>query len=320
MNASKKAELFFTAIVTCHYEEKSVEQFHGRLKVILESIGRPYEIVIINDGSTDGTWERVKDIFNKDPNVRVIVDFAKNAGQFAAIAAGICEAQGQAIILMDSDLQLSPEELPNLVAEYDKGYDLVTGYRVHRRDALSRIIPSRIANYIMRRASQSKVSDFGCTFKIFRASILKAFKPGPHAVFNFVQIISKISKIKEIPVSHTPRQYGKSGWTFAKLWLYNMDNILLLLERPFQYTAFLSFLLAFLLVMHVSISFVFSGYKLLNEVTNGLILNAVAFSLAILSGILSLSGELILRSYRRSLSLPLYIIRERHEKAEKETE
>lgn len=299
--------------MTCHFEEKSIDEFHSRLKAALESLGRSYEIVMVNDGSTDGTWHRLKEIFERDPNVRVILDFAKNAGQRAATTAGIEHARGRAFILMDSDLQMAPEELPALVAEYDKGWDLVTGYRVNRHDSLTRILPSKLANIIMRKASGSTIRDFGCTFKIYNADIVRAFKFGPSRVFSNVELIAGVDRIKEIPITHHPRKYGKSGWTFRKLWKYNMENIVLLLERPFQYIALFCALFGALLVLRIAIS-VFSEFTILNEVTNGLLLNAIAVTLLVTTTVLALIGEFSVRSFAKLLNLPAYIVREKVEK------
>lgn len=303
----------FSALVTCHFEEKSIDEFHSRLKAALESLGRSYEIVMVNDGSTDGTWQRLKEIFERDPNVRVILDFAKNAGQRAATTAGIEHARGRAFILMDSDLQMAPEELPALVAEYDKGWDLVTGYRVNRHDSLTRILPSKLANIVMRKASGSTIRDFGCTFKIYNADIVRAFKFGPNRVFSNVELIAGVDRIKEIPITHHPRKYGKSGWTFRKLWKYNMENIVLLLERPFQYIALFCALFGALLVLRIAIS-VFSEFTILIEVTNGLLLNAIAVTLLVTTTVLALIGEFSVRSFAKLLNLPAYIVREKVEK------
>src|SRR5258708_180771 len=124
------ADVEFSVLITCYYEENSIDEFYGRLSTTLEKIGRPYEIIFVNDGSRDGTWQKIKTIFSKDCHVHAALDLSKNSGQLAAITAALSESRGPAIVLFDSDLQLRPEELPLLVAEYDKGFDLVTGYRV----------------------------------------------------------------------------------------------------------------------------------------------------------------------------------------------
>lgn len=299
----------FSILITCYFEENSIEEFHARLTAAMHNLGRSYEIIMVNDGSTDGTWEKLKELFKQDDHICVIMDFYKNAGQQAAITACIREARGQACILLDSDLQLDPGELPLLVNEYDKGYDLVTGYRKNRKDSLWRILPSKLANIIMRRASGSYLRDFGCTFKIYRTDLLKAFQFDPYHIFNHVDIIARISRYVEVPITHSPRRYGKSGWTFKKLWHYNMDNLVKLSQRPFQILAGFCFAAGVLFALRVLLGFFLPG-SVLSEVTPGLILNVIfIFSLIILSSI-ALVGELVIRNFITLQHCPAYIIRE----------
>lgn len=299
----------FSALVTCHFEEKSIEEFHARLSSALASLGRSYEIIMVNDGSTDGTWDKVRAIFAKDPHVRVVMDFFRNAGQQAAATACMCEARGRAFILMDSDLQLAPEELPLLVAEYDKGYDLVTGYRKNRRDSFWRIIPSKLANMIMRRASGSTMRDFGCTFKIYNATLIRAFNLGPTRIFSNVDAIARLQRWIEVPVTHHPRRYGKSGFTFRKLWQYNMDNLVSMSQKPFQIIAGLCIAVSFLFLLRILLAF-FVDFNVMETVTNGLLLNLMVFSLLTLLAVLALVGEFAIRCFVMLQGHPVYVVRE----------
>jgi glycosyltransferase involved in cell wall biosynthesis len=306
---SEKAMPEFSVLVTCHYEEHSIEEFHARISATMESVGRSYEIIMVNDGSTDNTIEKLKDIFQRNPRVTAVIDLFKNSGQAAALTAGICQARGSALVYMDSDLQLAPEEIPLLIREYDKGYDVVSGYRKNRKDSLFRIIPSKIANMIMRKASRSTFRDFGCTFKIFNAQLVRAFDFGPFHVFSTPDVISRAGRSCEVPVTHCPRKYGKSGWTFRKLWNYNMDNIVSMSERPFQLLALVSFVLAVLFGLRVVIDY-FTPFKILAGVSTGLLLNAVVISAFVIVTILCMIGEFTVRSFVASRRLPKYIVKE----------
>ena len=299
----------FSAIVTSYYEERSIDEFYSKLSTALNDLGRSYEIVMVNDGSTDSTFEKLRKLYEEDERVFCIIDFFKNSGQLAAITAAINECRGEAILLIDSDLQLDPGELPLLVEEYDKGCDLVSGYRKNRKDSFFRLLPSKLANLIMRRVSQTTLRDFGCTFKIYNAKVLRAFDLGPNNIFNTASVISRIARYSEVPVTHYPRKYGKSGWTFRKLWQFNMENIVNLSEKPFQFIGLICFLIALLGVIRLAIELIYP-ITFLDEVTNGLLLNAVLISLLVLVGLICLVGEFAIRNFVAGQRLPKYIIRE----------
>lgn len=299
----------FSVLITCYFEENSIDEFHAQLSDALETLGRSYEIIFVNDGSTDRTWEKLQGIIENDPHVYAALDLFRNAGQQAAITAAIERARGQAFILMDSDLQLEPAELPLLVAEYDKGYDVVSGYRKNRRDSLLRVIPSKLANVIMRKASRSNFRDFGCTFKIYNADLVRAFNYGPLHIFSNVDLIARAQRCVEVPVTHHPRRYGKSGWTFQKLWKYNMDNVVKLSQRPFQLIAVCCVAASMLFAVRVALGPLLS-FRFLPQVSNGLILNAMAISLLLILAVLSIVGEFSIRCFVNLQRTPGYIVRE----------
>lgn len=299
----------FSVIITCYYEEKSIDEFHARLSKVLAALGRSYEIIFVNDGSTDKTFEHLKSIFEKDNNVTIVIDLFKNSGQAAAMTAGFTHARGRHFAFMDSDLQLDPGELPLLVAKYDEGYDLVSGCRKNRRDSLSRVVPSKIANMIMRKVSKSKLTDFGCTFKVYNAALIRAFDYGPFKPWRPAYVIAQAQRCAEVTVTHYPRKYGKSGWTFRKLFAYNMDNFVGISDRLFQYLAAFCLVFALLFVARITLGW-FLPFSILTQTTNGLILNFLVLSLLMILGVLSVVGEFLIRTYNTAQRYPAYIIRE----------
>lgn len=299
----------FSVIITCYFEEQSIDEFYARLSAALESLGRSYEIIFVNDGSTDRTFDKLKAIFEQDPHVAAVIDLFKNTGQAAAMTAGFVQARGRHYVFMDSDLQLDPGELPRLVEKYDEGFDVVSGCRKSRRDSITRIIPSKIANMIMRKVSQSQLTDFGCTFKIFNARLIRSFDYGPYRAWRPAYVIAQAQYVAEVPVAHYPRRYGKSGWTFRKLFAYNMDNLVGITDRPFQILSVACLLLGLLFMIRIVLAWVLP-FSILSQVTTGLILNVAILGFLIVVAVLSAIGEFLIRSYNVLQRNPVYIVRE----------
>jgi glycosyltransferase involved in cell wall biosynthesis len=297
-------------VITSYFEEQSLSEFHSRLKKALDSLKLSYEIVMVNDGSTDGTWPLILQIMREDPSVSAALDMAKNAGQGNAMTAGLVETSGERVVFIDSDLQLFPEELPRLIEVFDQGYDMVTGYRLHRKDSLWRKLPSLLANVIMRKLSRSSLRDFGCTFKVYNGDILRSFGYGPHKMFHNADVIARLSRYTEVPVDHAARRYGKSGWTFAKLYRLNMDNFVSMSDRPFQMMGVICFVAALLFILRVVTSSL-TSFHILPEITHGLLLNAILIEFLIQTALMCAVGEFAIRSFNFSRQLPIYVVRER---------
>jgi undecaprenyl-phosphate 4-deoxy-4-formamido-L-arabinose transferase len=309
ISSTEGREPEFSVIITCYYEQKSIDEFHARLSAAMESLGRSYEIVFVNDGSTDHTWEKLQAIFHRDTKVRAILDLFKNSGQRAAMAAGVCETSGRALLFMDSDLQLDPGEIPKLVAAWDAGAHVVSGYRTNRKDSFFRILPSVVANMIMRRVSLSDFRDFGCTFKIFDGRLVRAFEFGPQRIFAPVDVIAAAARKTEVPVTHARRKYGKSGWTLRKLMTYNMDNVVQLSDRPFQIMGSVCLLLALLLAARTLVTF-FVPFSILGTITPGLLLNTVIVTSLALMAVLCMVGEFTIRAFTAARKVPRYVVHE----------
>jgi glycosyltransferase involved in cell wall biosynthesis len=307
-----------SAMITCYFEDQTIEEFHDRLDAALRATGRSYEIVFVNDGSTDRTFEKLCQLYERNPNISTVIDLFKNAGQLGAMTAAAVHLRGSIVLSMDSDLQLDPEDLPLLLAEYDKGFDVVSGYRERRQDSFWRVLPSRLANIIMRRASNSQLRDFGCTFKLYNAKLIRAFELGPFYFFNPVTIISKAQRCAEVPVSHAARMVGKSGWTFRKLWNYQMEHLISLTTKLFQYIGLAALGLGILFFLRVLVDYV-TPFAILGGVSPGLILNTVVIASLILLGAICIIGELAVRTFIASKREPKYIVREirtRHDRNE----
>ena len=302
-------EVDISVIITCYYEEQTIDIFYERLSNTLKSLGRSYEIIFINDGSTDKTFEKLCRIFDSDQHVTAVIDLFKNSGQANARTPGVMIAKGKAMVALDSDLQLDPEELPRLLSEYDKGYDMVTGYRKDRHDSLWRMLPSKIANVIMRKASGTRLRDFGCTFKIFDMRLVRGFEFGPFKPWRVVPVIAHAVRIAEVPVSHHRRQFGKSGWTFKKLFAYNMENMVNVSERPFQILGILCLAIAVVGILRLAIE-IFIPIKILPVVTPGLLLNILVIGFLIIISVLAAIGEFTIRNFIKMQNSPAFVIKE----------
>ena len=306
-------EVDFSVIITCYFEEQSIDMFYERLSNAMQSLGRSYEIIFINDGSTDKTFQKLRRIFDSDKHVTAVIDLFKNTGQGNATTPGLMIAKGKAMVLMDSDLQLDPEELPRLVEQYDKGYDIVTGYRENRQDSLFRMWPSKIANVIMRKASQTNLRDFGCTFKIYDMRLVRAHEFSPHKPYRPVPVISKAGRIAEVPVSHHPRPFGKSGYTLKKLFAYNVENMVSLSEKPFQILGILCLGFAFIIAMRLAVMAIFP-IQILPKITTGIILNVLVAGILLVVSVLAVIGEFVIRNFIKLQNAPAFIIKEIYRK------
>lgn len=298
----------FSAVISCYREERTLREFHRRLRAALDGVGRSCEIVYVNDGSPDGTLGVMRELFEADPRVGVVIDLVKNSGSAAAVAAGCVAARGRHFIFLDSDLQLDPEELPTLVQAFDRGMDLVNGVRRTRRDPLVRRVASRIVNLALRRLSRAQVVDLGCTFKVVRGYLIRGLAPGPHRPLNPVHVAAAARDCANVLVTHHPRAHGRSGWGFMGLVSLTIDSVLGLSRHPFQTVGIVSLLITMLVVLRIFVA-LFSPRAIFPPIGAGLLLSFAVLSLAIIVGILCLVGEYVLRMHRSTEGPPRYMIR-----------
>ena len=305
-------------VIPAYNEEENIPVLYERLKKVLDSLGKDYEIIFVDDGSEDRTPEVLREIAERDKKVKVI-RFRRNYGQTAAMYAGFEHAKGDVIITMDADLQNDPEDIPKLLEKMEEGYDIVSGWRKDRKDPfLSRKLPSKIANWIISKVTGVELHDYGCTLKAYRAEIAKRYRLYGD-MHRFLPALAKRfgARITEIPVRHHPRLYGRSKYGIGRTVRVILDIFLVkflneYITKPlyvFGGAGFFLFLAGFLIELYLTFLKLFTGADIGDRPL--LILGV----LLILAGIQLIStgviAELIIRTYYESRGEKPYVIEEK---------
>jgi len=215
-------------VVPVYDEEENVAPLHAELARIVRDLGRPYEILFVNDGSGDGTLARLELLAAADPHVR-IVDLDGNFGEAAALSAGFAHARGAVVVTLDGDGQNDPADIPRLLARLDEGVDVVSGRRLERREAfVSRVLPSRIANWLIARATGVPVYDCGCGLKAYRRELVVGAQL-PRGMNRFLPAILGVdpSRVAEVAVRDRPRGGGRSHYGLERIFIVCRDLVAL---------------------------------------------------------------------------------------------
>ena len=228
-------------VIPIHNEEPSILPLYDRLTAVLESLQKPYEIIVVDDASTDRSFDLLANLVETDQRLKVI-RLRRNFGQTAALSAGFDEAQGSVIVSLDGDLQHAPEDIPALLAKIDEGYDIASGWRKDRVDnAITRKFPSRVANWLMAKLSGVELRDFGTTFKAYRAEVLKEINLYGE-LHRFIPALASFygARIAEVPIRNTPRLAGGSHYGLGRTFnvLFDILTIKFLLKyftRPMHF-------------------------------------------------------------------------------------
>jgi glycosyltransferase involved in cell wall biosynthesis len=235
-----------SVIVPLFDEEANVEPLYHAIVAAVEPLRCAFEIVLVDDGSRDGTCARAVRTAQLDTRVRV-VKFRRNYGQTAAMAAGLEYARGTVLVTMDGDLQNDPADIRHLLAKIREGYDVVVGWRYQRQDRLlSRRLPSRAANWLIGKVTGVPINDNGCSLKAFRASVIKAI-PLYSEMHRFIPAMASMagSRIAEIKVNHRPRRFGRSKYGLSRIYKVFLDLLVIktvasFVSRPLLWFALLS--------------------------------------------------------------------------------
>ena len=227
-------------VVPLHNEEANITPLYRRLCAVLEALTVEYELIFVDDGSSDQTHAILKDLALRDPRV-IGVRLRRNFGQTAALAAGFDRASGEVIIAMDGDLQHQPEDIPRFLDKIAQGYDIVSGWRQHRQDGVRRIFPSQVANWLMARACGIPLHDFGTTFKAYRSEILQRI-PLYGQMHRFIPALASLegAVMTEVPIEDVQRGSGRSHYGLARAWRVLFDILtirflLTYLSRPLHF-------------------------------------------------------------------------------------
>ena len=310
------APLDLSVVVPLYNEEESLPHLVEQLLAALRPSGERFELVLVNDGSSDRTAEVLERLSRDIPELVGVV-LRKNYGQTAAMAAGFDVAQGEVIVSLDGDLQNDPADIPMLLAKLREGYDLVSGWRHQRQDAaLQRKLPSKIANRLIGRVTGVRLHDYGCSLKAYKRDVLSDMRLYGE-LHRFLPALAFIegARITEVKVNHRARQFGSSKYGIDRTFRVLMDLLTVwfmkrFLTRPMYVFGF-GGLIAILL------SLVASSYLLAVKLMGGDIANRPLLTLAVVLGLagiqlfcFGLLGELQIRTYHESQDRPIYRIRE----------
>jgi glycosyltransferase involved in cell wall biosynthesis len=201
-----------SVVVPVHEEERTVALLFDELQAALDPLGQPWQAVFVDDGSTDGSFAALTRLHNLHDNVRV-VRLRRNFGKAAALAAGFANAEGDVVVTIDADLQDDPAEIPRLLAKLDEGFDLVSGWKAHRRDPITRRALSRIFNWVTGRVSGLRLHDLNCGLKAYRAEVVQGLRLYGE-LHRFIPVLAHYRghRIAELPVNHRPREHGRSRY------------------------------------------------------------------------------------------------------------
>jgi glycosyltransferase involved in cell wall biosynthesis len=303
--------------VPIYNEEENLPLLYERVRDALAGIGRPWELVLVNDGSTDGSRAVLDQLAANDKRVKVI-HFRRNFGQTAAMMAGIDFATGEIIIPMDGDLQNDPADIPRLIAALDEGYDVVSGWRKDRQDArITRKLPSFLANRLISRVLGVRLHDYGCSLKAYRRDVIKGVKLYGE-MHRFVPVYASWqgARVTEIPVTHYARQFGESKYGLERTMKVVLDLIVVKFLAKYQqkpmyvFGAFGLFSLALSGLSAIWALYLKLAHGLsliLTPLPQVFVMTAIMGFMCILMGLLA---ELLTRTYYESQDKPVYLVGE----------
>jgi len=304
-----------SVVVPIFNEEENITPLCRELKNVLEALGTKYEVIFVDDGSTDTSNEALQRLAKDDKEIKVI-QFRKNFGQTAAIAAGVEHAQGEIIVTLDGDGQNDPRDIPRLLERLEQGYDVVSGWRRSRKDPLlNKRFPSALANTLISWLTRVKLHDYGCTLKAYRKDILKDIRLYGE-MHRFIPAYASWvgARITEMEVAHHPRRHGKSKYGLSRTTSIILDLITFLFLqrystkpiRLFGGAGMTLFVLGFLTGLFVLYRRLIWGGVWISPM---ILISFLFITMGVMFVLLGLIAEIIIRTYHESQKKPIYAIK-----------
>ena len=301
-------------VIPVYNEVESVPHLDRAIREAMA--GRDYEVVYVDDGSTDGSVEELERLIQQDGGLSRLVVLRRNFGQTAALAAGIDHSVGEVLVTLDADMQNDPADIPLLIGKIEEGYDLVSGWRIKRQDSFFRRIPSQAANWLISRVTGVPLHDYGCTLKAYRREVLEGF----HLYGEMHRFIPAYAggvgaRIVEVPVRHHPRRYGQAKYGLERTLKVVLD--LFTVKFLTSYAAKPIYLFGGIGLGLIGTSLVTLLALVVRRFTLGehmirsplLLMSTMLFILGAQSILMGLIAELMVRTYHESQSKPTYSVR-----------
>lgn len=310
-------EIEISVVIPVYNEASNLKPLVDRLLGTLRPLGRSFEIILVDDGSTDSSTSVLKQLTSSVPELKAVI-FRRNFGQSAAMTAGFDYARGRIVVSMDGDLQNDPADIPALIARLDEGYDMVQGWRKDRKDPfLSRRLPSILANWLIGFTTGVKLHDYGCSLKAYRKELAKNLLLYGE-LHRFIPVLSHLygARLTEIVVRHHPRKSGKSKYGIGRTYRVLLDLMLMIFfqkfaTRPLQFFGLnggLLFLSGALIEAYLTCLKLFKGQDIGGRPL--LLLGALLIISGVVLGGIGLLAELVVRTYYESSGKRIYAVRE----------
>ena len=313
----EKEEIYLSVVIPVYNEKQSLKHLYENLNAVLPGIGKNYEVILIDDGSSDGSFIELKKIHEKNNNYKII-RFRKNFGQTPAMSAGFDYARGEVIITLDADLQNDPKDIPLLLEKMEEGYDIVSGWRAKRQDkTISRKLPSVIANWLIAKLTRVHIHDYGCTLKAYSRDVIKNIELYGEMHRYIPAVASWMGiNVAEVKVNHHSRKFGKSKYGISRtirviLDIITIKYLLSYSQRPIQIFGLLGLFTGtagLIITIYLIIMRLFFQMSLADRPLFTLSIFMIFIGVQLIT--MGILAELIMRTYHEASGKPTYAVRE----------